>query len=330
MEKKIKAIVLLSGGLDSSLATKIIINQNIELMALNFFTPFCRCNRKKGCNSVAKYFTEKIGIPIRRIFIGEEYFKIIKNPKYGYGKNLNPCIDCRILMLKKAKEIMKNENFSFIVTGEVLDQRPKSQTLKALKIIEKETGLEGLIVRPLSANLLPETIPEKMGWIDRNKLLAIKGKSRKMQIFLADFYGIKDYPCPAGGCLLTDPSFSKRMKNLIELGNVSLKNVELIKIGRYFKLTPTTILIIGRNESENKKILALKEIDDIIIRSEDSKVVAVFKGCINKNIKIFSSSIVARYIKNFDDYKKILIESKYGQEILNVKPIEEIPDKMYV
>ncbi|MFN4226645.1 MAG: hypothetical protein ACK4F0_00685 [Candidatus Ratteibacteria bacterium] len=328
MRSNIKAIVLLSGGLDSSLATKIILQQGIEIMALNFFTPFCRCNRKKGCYSVAKYFAEKIGIPIRRIFLGEEYLKIIKNPKYGYGKNLNPCIDCRILMLKKAKEIMENEGYNFIVTGEVLNQRPKSQTLKALKIIEKETELEGLILRPLSSKFLPETIPEKMGWVERNRLLAIKGKSRKMQFFLADFYGIKDYPCPAGGCLLTDPSFSKRMKNLIELGNVNLKNVELMKLGRHFRLTPSTILIIGRNELENKKILLLKEENDIIIKSENSEIVAVIKGCINRYIKILGSSIVAKYIKNFKG--KVLVESKFYHEILNLRPIEKIPEEMYV
>ncbi|MCM8804992.1 MAG: hypothetical protein NC833_07030 [Candidatus Omnitrophica bacterium] len=322
MENKLKAIVLLSGGLDSSLATKIILEQNIEIMALNFFTPFCRCNRIKGCYSVAKYFSEKVGIPIKRIFLGEEYLKIIENPKYGYGKNLNPCIDCRILMFKKAKEIMEKEGFSFIVTGEVLDQRPKSQTLKALKIIEKETGLEGLIVRPLSANLLPETIPEKKGWIDRSKLLSIKGRRRETQFYLADFYGIKDYPCPAGGCLLTDPSFSKRMRDLIEFGSVDLKNIELIKIGRHFRLTPFTKLIIGRNELENKKILALKEMDDIIIRSENFEVVGILKGCVSENVKYFSIRLVAKYIRDSNDYKKVIIENNKRMELLNVKPIE--------
>ncbi|MCM8767739.1 MAG: hypothetical protein NC921_03025 [Candidatus Omnitrophica bacterium] len=316
MGNKVKAIVLLSGGLDSSLATKIILEQGIELIALNFFTPFCRCNRKKGCRSIAKSFAEKLGIPIRRIFLGEEYLKIIKNPKYGYGKNLNPCIDCRILMLKKAKEIMEKESFSFIVTGEVLNQRPKSQTLQALKIIEKETGLEGLIVRPLSANFLPETIPEKQGWIDRNRLLRIKGRSRKMQIFLADIYGIKDYPCPAGGCLLTDPTFSKRMKDLIEFDEINLRNIELLKIGRHIRLTPHTKLIIGRDELENKKILILKGINDIIIRSENFEVVGILKGCVNENIMNFSLKIVAKYFYNPFNNKKVIIEKGNGQEIL--------------
>ncbi|MCM8829696.1 MAG: hypothetical protein NC824_01670 [Candidatus Omnitrophica bacterium] len=319
MGNKVKAIVLLSGGLDSSLATKIIIEQGIKVMALNFFTPFCRCNRRKGCDSVAKYFAQKVGISIRRIFIGEEYLKIIKNPKYGYGKNLNPCIDCRILMLKKAKEVMKKEKFSFIVTGDVLDQRPKSQTLQALKIIERETGLEGLIVRPLSANFLPETIPEKMGWIDRSKLLSIKGRSRKMQMFLADFYSIKDYPCPAGGCLLTEPSFSKRMKDLIEFDEINLKNIELLKIGRHFRLTPYTKLVIGRDEVENKKIPVFKEINDIIIRSENFEVVGILKGCISENIINVSIGIVARYIRNSVNHKKVIVEGKESEEVFYVR-----------
>ncbi|MCM8818788.1 MAG: hypothetical protein NC915_04865 [Candidatus Omnitrophica bacterium] len=321
MGSNIKAIVLLSGGLDSSLATKIIVEQGIELMALNFFTPFCRCSRKKGCHSVVKYFAEKLGIPIRRIFLGEEYLKIIKNPKYGYGKNLNPCIDCRILMLKKAKEIMEKEGFSFIVTGEVLNQRPKSQTLNALKIIERETGLEGLILRPLSANFLSQTIPEKNGWVDRGKLLSIKGRSRKMQIFLADIYGIKDYPCPAGGCLLTDPAFSKRMKDLMEFDEINLRNIELLKIGRHFRLSAHTKLIVGRDDSENKKLLFLKEMNDIIIRSENFQVVGILKGCVNENIMNFAAKIVAKYI--YLNSKKVVVDWGNDKKILYVNEQKE-------
>ncbi|MCM8815750.1 MAG: 7-cyano-7-deazaguanine synthase [Candidatus Omnitrophica bacterium] len=156
---KKKAVSLLSGGLDSTLATKIVLEQKIEVIAVNYLTPFCRCNRLKGCKSVAKKMVDQFGIKIKMQYLGEEFLQILKNPKYGYGKNLNPCIDCRILMLKRAKKFMEEVGADFIVTGEVLGQRPKSQYLKALKLIEKEAGVEGLVLRPLSAKILPLSIP---------------------------------------------------------------------------------------------------------------------------------------------------------------------------
>jgi tRNA-specific 2-thiouridylase len=318
---KIKALSLLSGGLDSTLATKLIIEQNIEVVAINFFTPFCRCNRIKGCNSSAKFMAEKLNIEIRRYFLGEEYLRIVKNPKFGYGKNLNPCIDCRILMLKKTKEIMEKEGFSFIITGEVLNQRPKSQTFKALKIIEKETGLEGLILRPLSAQFLPITIPEKEGWVDRKKLLSIKGRSRKQQIFFADFFGIKDYPCPSGGCLLTDPIFAKKCKDLLEFGEFNLHNVNLLKIGRHFRINPFLKLIIGRDEDESKRLYNMKKEEDFILKENKTKIVGILKGCKSDFSLSISLKVFSKYVKS----KEIIVEKFGKEEKYFVEELDEIP-----
>ena len=191
------AIGLLSGGLDSTLAVKLMLNQDIEVMVLNFITPFCTCT-KKGCKHEASRIANEFGIVIKVIAAGDDYIKVVRNPKHGYGKNMNPCIDCRTFMLKKAKEYMEEIGASFLFTGEVLGQHPMSQRREAMTLIEKEAGLEGLILRPLSAQFLEPTIPEKEGLIDREKLLGIRGRLRKPQMELTEELGIKDYQCPAG------------------------------------------------------------------------------------------------------------------------------------
>jgi len=192
---------------------------------------------------------------------------VVKHPKHGYGSNMNPCIDCRIFMLKKAKAYMESAGASFIITGEVLGQRPMSQRRDSMRLIEKEAGLEGFILRPLSAKLLPASIPEKEGWVDREKLLNMQGRSRKPQIRLADHFDIRDYPCPAGGCLLTDPGFAQRMKDLMDHNpNFSLNDVHLLKVGRHFRLSPKTKVIVGRNEEENRKIQTFSQEKDILLK----------------------------------------------------------------
>jgi len=323
---KIRALSLLSGGLDSTLATKLILDQGIEVVAINFFSPFCKCNRKKGCNSSAKFMAEKFKIEIRTFFLGDEYLEIVKNPKFGYGKNLNPCIDCRILMLKKAKEIMEKENFSFIITGEVLNQRPKSQTFSALQIIEKETKLEGLILRPLSAHFLPITVPEKEGWVDRKKLLSIKGKTRKQQIFLADFLGIKDYPCPSGGCLLTDPIFAKKCKDLLNFGEFNLKNVNLLKIGKHFRINPFLKLIIARDENESKRLYCFRDEEDILLKDNKTNIIGILKGCKSDHSLYISLKIFARCTKN----NEIIVEKNKEEIKYFVEPIDKIPNSFLI
>jgi tRNA U34 2-thiouridine synthase MnmA/TrmU len=243
-----KAIVLLSGGLDSTLAARIVLSQGISLEALNFLTPFCTCTKRGESCLASQKAVKTLGIPLKVFNVSEEYLNVLKNPKYGYGSNMNPCIDCRIFMFKKAKDFMLESGASFIVTGEVLGQRPMSQRRNTMLLIEKEAGLDDLILRPLSAKFLPPTIPEREGWINRDKLLAIHGRSRKPQIKLAEDLGIRDYPCPAGGCLLTDPIFAKRVKDLmVHQIDFSLNDIHLLKIGRHYRLSPKLKLIIGRN-----------------------------------------------------------------------------------
>lgn len=208
-----KAIALLSGGLDSTLAVRLILDQGIEVEALNFVTPFCTCNRKGRCE--ARYVADELDIPCRTVTVTDEFFQAICKPRFGYGSGMNPCLDCRILMFSRAKERMEETGAAFIFTGEVLGQRPMSQHRLAMEIIDRESGLHGRVLRPLSARLLKLTIPEKEGLVNREKLLAIQGRSRKSQIALAEEYDLADYPCPAGGCLLTDPGFARRMRDLV-------------------------------------------------------------------------------------------------------------------
>jgi tRNA U34 2-thiouridine synthase MnmA/TrmU len=308
-----KAIALLSGGLDSTLAAKIVMEQGVELEALNFLTVFCTCtNRGETCLASQKA-VDAIGISLKVLNVSEEYLHVIRHPKHGYGSNMNPCIDCRIFMLKKAKVYMEGAGASFIVTGEVLGQRPMSQRRDAMRLIEKEAGLEGYILRPLSAKFLPITIPEKEGWISRESLLAIQGRSRKPQIQLADHYGIRDYPCPAGGCLLTDPGFAKRIRDLMEhKPDFSLNDVHLLKIGRHFRLSPRLKLVVGRNEEDNKKIQTFAQDGDVLLKVlHHPGPLSLLRGEPNNTEIGRAASITVRYGKAKDlkgvevHYKKV-------------------------
>ena len=262
-----KAIALLSGGLDSTLAARVVMEQGVELEALNFMTVFCTCTHRGATCLASQKAVETLGIPLKVLNVSEEYLRVVKDPKHGYGRNMNPCIDCRIFMLKKTKAHMEESGAAFIVTGEVLGQRPMSQRRDAMRLIEKEAGLEGFILRPLSARVLPVTIPEKEGWIDREKLLKIQGRSRKPQIDLAEQYGIHDYPCPAGGCLLTDPGFAKRIRDLMDHDiDFSTNDVHLLKIGRHFRFSDEVKLVVGRNEEENQKIQTFAREEDILLK----------------------------------------------------------------
>lgn len=253
-KRKPKALVLLSGGLDSLLATKIILDQNVDVEAVHFATPFCRCNS----NSISR-FSKEFGIKVHVIFLGQEFLDIIVNPRYGYGSQMNPCVDCRILMFKKAKKLAKEIGADFFVTGEVLDERPFSQRLKTMQLIEEEAGLKGKILRPLSAKLLPLTEAEKKGWVSRERLFAIRGRRRTQQIELAAKYGIKNYPNPSGGCLLTDPAFARRLRDYLKHeGKLTIKDAILLMIGRHFRINGVKV-IVGRNKNENERLLGIAE-----------------------------------------------------------------------
>jgi tRNA U34 2-thiouridine synthase MnmA/TrmU len=267
-----KAVALLSGGLDSNLAVRMMQEQGVEVEAIAVKTPFCDFDCGKGCGHRVKEVAVELGINLKTVYFGEEYLKMLKDPKYGYGSGMNPCIDCRGMMYNAAKEHMEKIGADFIVTGEVLGQRPMSQNGNALKIIENETQTTGKIVRPLSFRHLPLTEAEVQGLVKREKLGDIKGRSRRGQLQLAKKYDIADPPNAAGGCLLTDPAFSKRVRDLYNHCKdiyPDMNDVELLKIGRHFRLSDNTKLIVGRNKMENEILESLKLDDDILIEVSD-------------------------------------------------------------
>jgi tRNA-uridine 2-sulfurtransferase len=269
-KKKSKAVALLSGGLDSHLAVKMVKEQGIEVEAVAIKTPFCDFDCGKGCGHKVLEVASELDIKLKTVYLGKEYLNMLKNPKHGYGSGMNPCIDCRMMMYDEAKKHMEEIGADFIITGEVLHQRPMSQNSNALSVIEKGTQMEGKVLRPLSARLLPLTDPENNGLINRSMLGSIRGRSRKGQLHLADKYEISDPPNSAGGCLLTDPQFSKRVRDLFKFSvpEPSINDVELLKIGRHFRLSSFSKLIVGRNHAENEMIKSLSNDADYLIQPE--------------------------------------------------------------
>lgn len=306
-----KALALLSGGLDSTLAARLVQAQGIDVAAVNFVSPFCLCGRG-GCGAAG--MAKQLQIPLKTISLGGEYLKIVRKPKHGYGKNMNPCIDCRILMFKKAKKYAKEIGASFLFTGEVLDERPMSQHRRALDIIEKEAGLEGMIVRPLSAELLPMTKVEKKGWIDREKLLGIRGRSRKKQIELIKQFNIKDYPCPAGGCLLTYKDYAAKIRDMFEhKKRIRIKDVLLLKIGRHFRFEENRV-IVGRNKTENERLRDLKDLNDYYFEVPDcGSPLTILQGPKEEKAIEIAAALTARY----SDSKEKRIMVGFGQQELD-------------
>ena len=264
--KGIKAVALVSGGLDSAIAVKLIIDQGIEVHAMTFHSPFCTCS-SGGCS--AAIFAEKLDIPIKHMTKDDDYLRLVKHPKFTYGKNINPCIDCRIHILEKAKEYMKEIGAEFIITGEVLGQRPKSQMICALQTIEKEAGLEGRILRPLSAKLLVPTIMEQNGVIDRSLLLDIQGRRRNIQVELGRNYNLIEQYCAGGGCRLTDKNFANRLRDYFQFtDDPKMSDMKYLRFGRHFRYQNLKF-IVGKNEAENLKIKSWATNEDVILEVKD-------------------------------------------------------------
>ena len=301
----VKAVLLFSTGLDSLLAYHLLKKVGIEVIVLVIKTPF---------NKINEAVLNEIKKEAKVIFYEakDDYLQIIKNPKFGYGKQMNPCIDCKIYMYKIAKKFLEEEKADFIATGEVLNQRSFSQTLDKLKLIEKEAGVNGLVVRPLSAKLLPKTLAEEKGLIDREKLLDIKGRARKKQLQLVKDLGISVYSQPAGGCSLTDPMFSKRLKDLMEHNpNFNTEDVELLKIGRHFRIGKSK-LILGRNESESKLLEKIR--NHLVLKPKNKGPSGIFIG--EESDLMLACEILASYCKD----EKVVIELlKNGEKIKEVE-----------
>ncbi|MEK6700288.1 MAG: asparagine synthase-related protein [Nitrospirota bacterium] len=262
-----KAIALLSGGLDSTLAVLLLKKQDIEVTALTFLTHFgCDMSDSSSCSSDASSTAAKYGFTVKVSHLADKFVEIVKAPKFGRGRNMNPCIDCRILMLREAKAFMVMTGSDFVVTGEVLGQRPMSQRHDTFPLIDRETGLEGLVLRPLSAKLLKPTIPETTGLVNREMLCGFSSRSRKPQMALAREFGLTDYPTPAGGCLLTDPGYAHRLKELLRHNaDPSVRELLLLRVGRHFRLASGRKVIVGRNAEENEKLLDFPEKNDYLL-----------------------------------------------------------------
>ncbi len=259
-----KAAVLLSGGLDSTLAVCILKEQGIEIEAIYFQTMFGCC--KEDARQVAR----RLGVPFTMLKVADDYLRVIEKPKYGYGKGVNPCVDCRIYMFQAAKKFMTETGASFLVSGEVLDQRPMSQKMNDLKNIERNCGLEGLILRPLSAKLLPPTEPEKQGIVDREKLFGIHGRSREKLLELAEKYGIENPPMPSAGCALTSPLFAKKVRDVFRHSpDYERWEFELLKIGRHFRLDLNSKVIVARNHDQNEYLEIIQPQGTTLLRCKN-------------------------------------------------------------
>ncbi len=294
-----RAIALYSGGLDSTLAVLAVLRQGIEVKAITFLNHFgCDISDKSSCSKDPFAASAKFGFEVKLCHLSEKFIEIVKNPKFGHGRNMNPCMDCRILMLQEAKEFMQMTGADFILTGEVLGQRPMSQRRDALDIIDRETGLRGRVLRPLSAKLLKPTLAEEQGLVDREQLYGFGGRTRKPQMALAREFGLTDYPSPAGGCLLTEPNYSFRLRELLHCDpSPGLHDYHLLRLGRHFRIGPLCKAIVGRDQSENAMILSLAGEKSISLHVPDygSPVTLITGTAVTEEDLATAAALCARY-----------------------------------
>ena len=348
-DNKKKAVALISGGLDSLLAAKIIKEQGIHVEGINFFTGFCveghtHAIRKKKTDKPkrnnALWCAEQLDIKLHIIDVIEEYKDVLLNPQYGYGKNMNPCLDCKIFMVKKAKEWAKDNGFDFIITGEVVGQRPMSQRKETMPVVQEKSGVNNLLLRPLSAKNLPETLPEINGWVNRDDLFDFSGRNRKPQMALAKSFGFLDYATPAGGCcFLTDKQYSDKLVDLWK-GRGDRKydfdDIMLLKIGRHIRPADNYKVIVSREEGENMFLKGyFNQFISIRVVSCGGPVALIDGAPSNDDIKL-AASIVARYSQGRDmDSVKVEIRKgrndadSYELEVAPAKP-DEINKEWYV
>ncbi len=297
--RPVTAVVLMSGGLDSRLAARIMLEQGVRVVALNYRTCFCTCTPKHGCGSEAAKASRELGVPLKVVNHTRAFIEIVKNPPHGYGRHMNPCIDCRIQMFRAAREYMDKVGAHFLVTGEVLGQRPMSQRRDAMRLIDREAGTGGIILRPLCARHLPPTRPEEKGWVDRDTLLDISGRSRKPQMALAEQFGMTDYPCAAGGCLLTYEGFARKVRDLIEhMPEAQARDFQLLKLGRHFRLPGGGKAIVGRDAGENERLRKCAREGDVVYeRSETVGPVVLLCDARDTNDGALAAALCVTYSK---------------------------------
>lgn len=337
-----KVLALLSGGLDSLLAAKLIMNQGLHIEGINFFTGFsgvgCVCiKREDKSPHDASWVANQLGIKLHVVDVVNEFKEVLVKPQYGYGANLNPCLDCKRFMVMQAFAWMKKNSFDFLVTGEVVGQRPMSQLKHKLPIVAKDT--EDLLLRPLSAKLLPSTLPEREGWIDRESLCAFSGRGRKPQIALAQQFGFDEYPQPAGGCVLTDESYTKRVKDLWQQQgnkNYTLDDIMLFQVGRHLRLRDNFKIIVGRDRLENE---CLEKYQDRYVSMYSVSHIGPRVLCVAKANAIADADVInlaAQVTAYFGKGRQaetvqIMVHVPQGEsQQLTVAPIAEIPTQWYI
>ncbi len=315
----IKALGLCSGGLDSILSALVLRDQGIAVSWVSFETPFFSADKARAAARIT-------GVPLTVRDITPVYLEMLKNPRCGYGRRMNPCMDCHALMFRLAGEMMAEAGASFLFSGEVLGQRPMSQTRPSLRYVEKHSGHDGYILRPLSAKKLPETIPEREGWVDRERLLDFSGRTRKPQMALADAYGITDYPAPAGGCLLTDKGFSTRLRDLFAHGadDETEAELHLLRHGRHIRLDDRTKIVVGRTKADNAAISALVRPEtDVTLKVRDypGPAVVIPRGGSDEGIRL-AAAIAAGYTKApADQPAEVRVTQPDGRRTIRVTPL---------
>lgn len=342
-----KAVALISGGLDSLLAARLMLDQGVHVEGLNFYTGFCveghthairqrRRNTPKRNNAL--WSAEQLGIKLHIVEVIEEYKEVVINPKHGYGAHLNPCLDCKGFMVGKARNWMESNGFDFIITGEVIGQRPNSQRRDTMPVIARESGAFDRLLRPLSARLLPPTLPEREGWVDREKLLALNGRNRKPQIALAESYGFHEYAQPAGGCcFLTDANYSRRLSDLWATRgdkHYELDDIMLLKVGRHLRPRPNFKLIIGREEGENNYLSGYRNRFVHMAAISHHGPLALLEGEISEDDLILAARLTARFGQG-RDAEKVTVEvtdPRAGSRLLEISPLPgaQIPESWYL
>jgi hypothetical protein len=314
--KKVTALSLFSGGLDSILATRVVMEQGIEVEAIQFVTPFFNYDILDDIEAHKLKMMAQYGIKVEVEDISTGYLQLLHNPVHGFGKNFNPCIDCKIMMFSRAKQLLKEKGASFLISGEVLGQRPMSQRRDTMNVIERDSGTRSILLRPLCAQLMNETEAEAEGWVDRTKLLRMCGRSRSPQIALAAKYGITDFPSPAGGCILADPILSKRIAQLyssesvLKTAEIAVPDIRVLLVGRQFILPGGGWLIVGRDEKDNIRLEKLAQAEDAVLLMEDwPGPLAVLKKAgsqypdrekLERDIEL-AASLVVRYAKKLPE-----------------------------
>jgi len=319
-----KAISLLSGGLDSTLATVVIQRLGVEVTAVSFMMPFgCDASDRSSCSRNALPAAKQFGFQLKLCPLGDAFLDIVRNPKHGHGKNLNPCIDCRILMLREARKLMEMTSSDFLVTGEVVGQRPMSQKKNTLRMIEKEAGVKDLVLRPLTAANLPPTLPETSGLVDRSKLYGFSGRTRKPQMALAAELGLTEYPAPAGGCLLTDPLYSAALRTLLtRRPNIDYYDIQLLRAGRQFWTEGGAWIVVGRNRLDNEILQTLKKPGDILLHVPGvGSPLALLRYSTSETDLLLAGGICARYTrKQHDPAVTVLTDQEIPLEVRPLGP----------